>query len=95
MLCSPYDPRKSSAVDAATELGMASLGMALQPANAVVGDPFRFDSDEDSGREDDDNNETVNTDTSATDPLAKKNNKEGSVSYNSAGLMSGWGLLGS
>ena len=60
MLMTITTQEKSSAADAATELGMASLGMALQPANAVVGDPFRFDSDEDSGREDDENNETVN-----------------------------------
>ena len=87
MLMTITTQKKASAADAATLMGMASLGMALQTANSVVGDPFRYDSDEDSGRE-----ENNDQDDSQESKRINGSNIARPANSDTAGLMSGWGF---
>ena len=87
------ETKRVSNVDEGTLNGMASLGMALQPANAKVGDPFKYDSDQDSD-EFEDTNESIN-ETKSQNQNKKRNGKSSSSSKKSREkkmLLSNWGF---
>ena len=88
------ETKRVSNVDEGTLNGMASLGMALQPANAKVGDPFKYDSDQDSD-EFEDTNESTN-ETKSQNQNKKRNGKNSSSSSKKSRekkmLLSNWGF---